>query len=359
MFRYTVTEADYIKMAKWMLLHQRGEKKTAIFRLLLATVIQMGAVFGFLLTHPDTKEWIRIGLTVMSVIWALLGIYRFFFVGLRARLLLNRVKNQNPGSLFWKEHSLSLKNDRLILTYSREQSELAVRDLSAVEHFEGLALLLQGRAVFEPVPEEIAVSPRWKEFEENLLALAAKKKEEEFRKTAEGLKKDAVYSAFVQLSREEVAEHLADMKKKSLFCRAGWSPLMLFNLLFPIAIAVYFVVVEAWLPAAVCPLILILLNWPVLSVFLPSFQKKQLKNVEKAGEEGYLVTLEKENIRLLTLERTHTFRIAELRKALTTEGRLYLIFESQKMLFIPEAAAQDYVEVFKRQKGIRQKAGRA
>ena len=359
MFRYTVTDADYVKMAKWMLMHQRGEKKTAVFRLLLATLIQGGAVLWYLLSHPDTKDWIRTGLIILSVLWAALGIYRYFFTGLRARLLLNRVKSQNPGSLFWKEHCLSLREDRLVLTYSREQKELPLKDLSGVEHFEGLALVLEGRSVFDPVPEKIAESGQWKEFEEKILALAARKKEEEFRKAAEELKKDAAWSSFVQLSREEVAERLADMKKKSLFCRAGWSPLMLFNLIFPIAAAVYFAIAVAWLPAAACLPIFILLNWNVLSVFLPGFQKKQTGKVEAAGEDGYFLSLEKENVRLLTLERQHPYRLSALKRALTDKGRIYLIFEDQRMLFVPEEAAQDFAEALRRVKGIRQKAGSA
>ena len=150
-----------------------------------------------------------------------------------------------------------------------------------------------------------------------------------------------------------------DMKKKSLFCRAGWSPLMLFNLIFPIAVAVWFAIAGAWLPAAACLPVFILLNWNVLSVFLPGFRKKQAGKAEAAGEDGYFLSLEKETVRLLTLEKQHPYRLSSLKRVLTEKGRIYLIFEAQRMLFVPEEAAKEFAEALKRVKGIRQKAGSA
>jgi hypothetical protein len=66
--------------------------------------------------------------------------------------------------------------------------------------------------------------------------------------------------------------------------------------------------------------------------------------------------VEEENIRLVTAEGSYPYRLSGLRKVLADGGRIDLIFENQKMLFIPEEAAGDFAEALRLRTKIRQKA---
>jgi len=349
-FRYTVTEEDYVKMARWMLLKRRGTGAVPIIRLLFSTVGQMGIVLWLMLRYPELEGWLRIAICIMSLLWAGLGVFRFFFLNLRARLLLNQAKKQNASSDFWKEHHLSLRDKNILVSYGRSSGKLACRDLTRVEHFEGLALLLQGTNVFEPVPESVVRSEKWKKFEEELLELARAEREEEHAGIIRDLGERGSFSAFVRLSPEEVADSLTVMRRKSLAFRAGWSPLAAFNLIFPFVLAAYAVLSSEWglLPLSLAALVLF--NLPTLWIFTPLYRRQVLSRVLPAGPEGYFLALCDKSLHLATRDHIMKYSLSELKKILTYREEIFLIFSRQNMVFIPESCADAFIEAMKKKK---------
>ena len=57
MYRYLVSEEDYLNTVKTMLIDQRGPKKTAVLKLLLKTVVQGGAAAFLIIAYPDVQPW--------------------------------------------------------------------------------------------------------------------------------------------------------------------------------------------------------------------------------------------------------------------------------------------------------------
>ena len=339
MFRYTVTENDYIEMARWMLMKKRGSGFSSVAGLLLSTVVQMGAVLLLELSLPEAKTWIRIALPAMSFLWAGLAVFRYFFLGLRARMLLSQVKKQNPGTDFWKEHRLSLSEDKITVDYGKTRTEMPCRELTGAEHYRGLVLLLHGGDVFEAVPEKTAETAEWKRFEEELLSAAREEKDGQRRKMTEKLMKEGRAAVLLELSPDEVADHLVRMKRRSLFCRAGWSPLMIFTLAFPLVLAAWTIATEQWNYLILSLLAVPVLNLYLLYIFTPFFRKRVLRQVLPAGPEGYCLGLYDKSMYLVTQDRTFRYSIASLKKILVDREDLFLIFENQNQLFIPGSCA--------------------
>ena len=80
MFRYTITEEEYLEMSAFMLKKRRGGPKTAIPKLLLKTVVQMTAAALLIFRYNEgVAPWMKWSLGILSLLWALLSLFQYFF----------------------------------------------------------------------------------------------------------------------------------------------------------------------------------------------------------------------------------------------------------------------------------------
>ena len=62
MFRYLISEEDFLNMGRWMLEKRRGKGTGAVLKLLLKTVVQMGVAAFLILClaacgSPAARAW--------------------------------------------------------------------------------------------------------------------------------------------------------------------------------------------------------------------------------------------------------------------------------------------------------------
>ena len=356
MFRYRITENDYLKMAKWLLLKQRGPKKTAVPKLLLKTVVQMAAVAGLIFLYPEVPAWLRTVLIAASLIWASLALFQYFFLDVRANMLLINAKRDANAQDFWKEHCLKRDKGQLVLTYGEVKQELPLKNVTSLEEAEDLTLILSGRSVFEPVPKSVTGTEQWAAFVEQLF----EKKEEETRSNQDqmeaALLAHAEYSSWAEMTREEMAEKLALAKRQSFRYACGWSWRIGFTLLFPLALGIYTAIYQSWATVALCLLTFILFNLRFFSVFTPAYRAMLAERFPPPTEKGYLFAVHDQIIWLVTALRTVKYPISTLKRTVRTEDGVFLYFEKQVMLYVPDPIADSLLRAVYGKKRLREKA---
>ena len=356
MFRYTVSENDYLKMAKWLLLKQRGPKKSAVLRLLFKTVIQMAAVAAMIFLYPDVPNWLKTVLAAASLLWASLAVFQYFFLDVRANMLLLNAKRSADSADFWKEHQLKEEDGRLVLRYGAVELELPCRDVSSLEEAEDLTLILRGRDVFELVPPSVTKTEKWAAFAEQLFA----KKEEETKSTQKQaettLLEQADYSAWADITKEEFTDKMVQAKRQSYRYACGWSWLTGFTLLFPLALAAYAAVAGSWPTFALCIVTFLLFNFRLFTVFTPAYQALMLDKLYPPTEKGYLYAVGDQMIWFVTAVRTVKYPIRTLKKQVRTDGGVFLYFEKQVMLYVPDQISDAFLRAVYGKKSLSEKA---
>ena len=78
-------------------------------------------------------------------------------------------------------------------------------------------------------------------------------------------------------------------------------------------------------------------------IFTPLYKKVVRKQVQPAGEGGYLLTVADGFINLFTREYQFHYKIAQLRKAMEgKDGTLFLFFPNQQMVFVPSSVSAEF-----------------
>ena len=272
MFRYTVTENDYLKMAKWLLLKQRGPKKTAVPMLLLKTVGQMAVAAWLIFGSLDLPNWLKPLLGAGSLLWASLALFQYFFLDVRANMLLQNAKRDAAAKDFWREHQLKTENGQLILTYGEVKMELPCRNVTGLEEAEDMTLILRGHDVFDMVPPSVTQTEKWAAFTEQLFA-----RTEEDTKTNQDLMQTALleksdFCAWADITQEEMARELVKAKRQSYRYACGWSWQKGFMLVFPIALGIYAAFSGGYATLFLCLVTFVLFNFRQLMVFTPAYQ---------------------------------------------------------------------------------------
>ena len=357
MFRYTVTEQDYLQMAKWLLVKQRGPKKTAVPRLLLKTVLQMGVVAWLVLSYGEEIGAMKWFLIAASLLYASLAIYRYFFLNVRANKLLAQAKQESGAADFWREHRLEVKGEKLHLSYGNVNTDTPCRDITEVENWEDLELILRGREVFEAVPKNVTKSDRWQSFKTQLLSIRDREQARAWEELEKTLLTKSDFHAYIRMSREEFADKVVQMKRRSLLYPAGWTFLTFFAFLFPLIVAVFSAYGGAWQTFAFSIIIFFILNWYLISLFLPSYRRKVREQVLPPGEKGYLVAVREKTIYLLTERNAVEYPMQSLRRSARSAGDLFLYFKQQQMLCIPAEYADAFLRALKGEKSLKERAG--
>ena len=352
MIRYTITEEEYLEMSAFALKKRRGAPAAGVLKLLLKTVVQMGAA-AFLIFHyrESVAPWMKWTLGILSVLWAALSLFQYFFVDLRAKMLLAEAKRGVQSADFWKEHRLEMTKEGLRLSFGNAKLEIPHDEISEVAETDALYLVFRGRDVFELVPKRAAEG-----FREELLAARAAAKKEQAEELQRSILQDAAFAKRLSISREELGAELARVKRRSLGYACGWSGMMIFTVAFPLVLAMYSASAGSWANFGLCMLAFFLFNFQLLFVFLPSYGKYIAGKFPDPGEEGYLLAVKDRNVYFLAGENWSAYSLDKLKKKVTDADGLFLYFEKQNMLFVPREVADAFEVAAGFRKSIRERA---
>ena len=356
MFHYTVTEENYLTMARYLLRKKRDSGLFPLGRLLLKTVVQMGLVAWLVIAQGDGVETgLKAVLIASSAIWALLSLFQYFCLDLRARQMLAQSKRDPQAADFWKEHRLSLKGDRLELRFGATVLELPCPQLTAFEKAEDLTLILRGKDIFELVPETVTSRRDWPAFEAEAIRLVTAEKIKERDRLRDELLTGG-YAVWLPLSEEDVTDALVRCKRQSYLYKEGWSVLAVFTLAFPLFLGLLSAAGGQWPYLALCLLAFVLFNLRLFLVFLPAYRGMVRPTVLPPGEEGYLLAVRDGSIYLLTKTQAFQYPVSALRRIVRKNGELLLFFPKQNLFFVPPEAADGFLRAVKGKKSLREKA---
>ncbi len=354
MLRYTITEEDYLNMSRWMLTEQRGSKKTAILKLLLNSVIQMGVAAFLILFYRNISPWLKWTVGILSVLWAVLSLFRYFFVDLRANMLLKQSKSDPRSADFWKEHHLDAGEEKMRLSYGEARLELLFSEVTEVKETDTLLLIFRGKDMFELVPKQAAGD--WEAFRDMILTKRDQEKKNRLEELRKSLAEDAVFVKKLDLSREELTDKNVRMKRASFRHTQGWTLSKIFSLLFPLGLAIYCAATGAWPYFALCMATFLLFNYNNLVIFAPAYRAIVREQIPEPSEDGYQLILKDKTLWLITAVKAFSYPLDKLKKTVKTDDGLYLYFDKQAMLYIPDEAADAYLRAVGKKKSIRDKA---
>ena len=355
MLRYTITDVDYLNMAREMLNEQRGPKKAAILKLLLNTVIQMGVAAFLILYYQNVSPWMKWMVGILSLLWAAFSLFRFFFVDLRANILVKQSKNDPRNADFWKEHHLDTDGEeKLRLSYGDTRLELPFDEVTAVKETDTLLLIFRDKFMFELVPKRAAGDGE--ALRELILTKRDQEKKNRLEELRASLTEDAVFVRKLDLDREELAEKSIRMKRASYRYAQGWTLSKVFSLLFPLGLAVYCAATGAWPYFALCLATFLLFNYNNLVIFAPAYRAIVREQIPEPPEDGYQLILKDKTLWLITAVKAFSYPLDQLKKTVKTDDGLYLYFDKQVMLYVPASAADVYLRAVSRKKSLRDKA---
>ena len=345
--RYTITEEDYLTMVRWALLKKLGTPKTALIKLILKLVIPLGAVAWFVIAYPESPLWLRILLIAAALVFAGIAAFQYFFVDYRARVLMRSAKKTPEAKEYWKEHRLEIAGDKLRLSYGSVTQELPYVQITGLDEFETITLILRGMEVVELVPQSVTQTAEWTEFTRTLFDRSCLEAAEEKDASFEEVLRGASFSGWMDISLDELTAHFVKMKRRSLRYPCGWSAIMAFTILFPLAFGIYSLIDRQWFTFTISLMALILFNLRLLVIFLPSYYDKAKNKLLPPASQGYLIAVCDRTICFGTRSRIVRYSFDSLRKTLRTEDGLYLIFDQQKLLYVSPELTEDLLQALR------------
>ena len=148
------------------------------------------------------------------------------------------------------------------------------------------------------------------------------------------------------------------MKRLSLLTAAGWSRIMLLVLLFPLVILGLSILYGNTLYILVSALFFLLTNAGTLMIFTPLYKNVVKKQLQPAGEGGYLLTVAEDTVNLFTREYHYRHELGKLRKVMEgKDGTLFLFFPEQQMLFVPASVSAEFKKAVNRRRSLTEITG--
>ena len=343
MYRYSITDEEYREMGKWMLMQKRGTGAKAVVSILLRTVIQMGAVACLIIFMPEAPTWMKWMLGILSVIWALLSLFQFSFFDVRAGMLLQQSKARPDYADYWKEHHLNVDEDGFRLAYGDVRLEVSYGDVTEIKDTENLHLILSGKDVFDAVPKRAVRDDEWEKAAENALASRMRVKRESLGRLRSSLE-DASFKTYVRLSRDEMAEKIVKMTRRSFLYKFSWNMTTAFTFLFPLGLGVYTIIQGgSWATVLLCFGCFILFNMRLFVIYTPAAVEMMKNKLMEPSEEGYLLAVKDKTAYLVGDIQAFTYQLSDMKKHVRTDDGLFVYFAKQAMLYVPKEAADGFL----------------
>ncbi|MBP3735400.1 MAG: hypothetical protein J6I56_00085 [Lachnospiraceae bacterium] len=334
MFRYAVTEQDYMEMTEY-LMREKSRRPSSMIKLLLFTVGQMAAIAYLVFRPGDVMMILRILLAVFSLLWAGQTIFRFGFFKTRAKMALNMQKREDPTGEFWREHRLTRNGNLLTISYGAKKADIPCAQITGTKETENLTFLMSGGSIIELIPKSVTDTEEWQSFLKDLREsekTAKRQAQESSRGKAE---EEALFEAHIRMDEETLVDHIVRMKRHSYSFFTGWTPASIAIFLLPLMLASYALTEGAVLYAGVCFVIFFLMNAGQLVVFTPLYRRIVKNQLRKPAEDGYLLTVDNKGIHLFTRDDHFTFDQKEIRHVLKFQDASYYFFPNRQMLFVP------------------------
>ena len=343
MYRYTITDEEYLEMGKWMLMAKRGTGAKAVVSILLRTVIQMGAVACLIIFMPEAPTWMKWMLGILSVIWALLSLFQYSFFDVRAGMLLKQSKARPDYADYWKEHHLNVDEDSFRLAYGDIRLEVSYADVTEIRDTENLHLILSGKDIFDAVPKRAVRDDEWEKIAENALASRMRVK----RAALDGLRsslEDAPFRTYLRMTQDELAEKVVKMTRRSFLYRSGWSMMTAFTFLFPLGLGVYTIMQGgSWATVALCFGTFILFNMRLFVIYTGAAKEMMKRKLLTPSEDGYLLAVKDKTACLVGDIQALTYPLSDMKKHVRTDDGLFVYFAKQAMLYVPSSAADGFL----------------
>ena len=342
MFRYTVTKDDFTEMTV-RIMKQKSAKISSKVKLVLFTVVQMAVIGWLIVTGENVKPVIRVLMGAASLLWAGQTVFSYGFYKTRAKMMLTNQADQDKSGDFWKEHRLQQQGSKVNITYGDKKASVDCAQITGTQETENLLLLMSGNGIFELVPKTVAEKQDFRDFLAGIRKAAADDLKAAQDKQRSGALDHAAFKEYLLLTEEEVLNELVRMKRLSMLAAAGWSKVSVLVLLLPLIFIAISIYSGSGLYIIISVLFFLLLNAGTLMIFTPLYKKVVRKQLQPAGEGGYLLTVADGCINLFTREYQFRYKIADLRKVMENKaGTLYLFFPDQQMVFVPASVSAEF-----------------
>ena len=352
MFRYTVSKDDFMEMTVY-LMKQKSAKTSSKVKLVLFTVVQMAVIAYLIVIGKNVSPILRILMGVFSLLWAAQTIFSYGFYKARAKMMLTNQADNDKSGDFWKEHRLQLQGDKVNITYGDKKASVECAQITGTQETENLLLLMSGNGIFELVPKTVAEKQDFRDFLAGIRKTAADKLKAAQEKQRAGALENASFKEYLPLSEEEVVTELVRMKRLSMLTTTGWSRVSVLVMIIPLIILALGIVARSVLYIIVAVIFFLLLNAGTLMIFTPLYKKVVGKQMQPAGEGGYLLTVADGFINLFTREYQFRYKIAELRKAMEgKDGTLFLFFPDQQMVFVPSSVSAEFKKAVNKRRSL-------
>ena len=356
MFRYKVTQDDYLKMVKYLMKEKRN-RPFGILKLLFLTVIQMGLVALFLIKAPELEAWMKWVLIAISLIVAGLAVFQNFFFDLRAKMVLEQRARQDPKGTFWMEHKLSLHENIVRVVYGDQKAEIDARQVSGVVRLDDISLIRMGWNIFEVVPKSVTDRAEWADFEKQLLNRKYEVAELEVEDACRKVLEKAQFQQTVTIGEEELVDTLVRMKRLSYGLLCGWSNKDILKLGLPILIVVYAVTLKDPLYIGLAVLSFLLFNMNLFLTFTPYCRKTVRSALIQPREDGsYLLAVTANYVYLFGRYQSFRYERKDLKKIVESKDKLFLYFTKQRMVFAPADQKERLIAVLQGRGGLSEKA---
>ena len=352
MFRYSVTKDDFTEMTVH-LMKQKSAKTSSKVKLVLFTVVQMAVIGYLIVSGTGVKPVIRILMGIASLLWAGQTVFSYGCYGARAKMMLTNQQDKDPNGDFWKEHRLQLKNGKVDISYGSQSASLKCSQITGTDETEHLTLLMSGSSIFEIVPKSVSERSEFKAFLEEIKTTAARKLKEAQEKQRRGALDNATFKEYLPLSEEEMIREQVRMKRLSFLTASGWSKVTLLVLLIPLLILGLSIYFGNTLYIIVAAVFFLLTNAGTLMIFTPLYKNVVKKQLQPAGEGGYLLTVAEGAVNLFTREYQYRYELDKLRKVMEDkDGTLYLFFPDQQMVFVPASVSAEFKKAVNKRRSL-------
>ena len=349
MFKYKVTPEDYMEMVKFLMKEKRSSVR-GILKLLLLTLVQMGAVALLIIKVPNVQSWIKTVLIVFSLMVAVLAVFQSFFLDTRAKMVLKQ-------GAFWMEHKLSLHDNIVRVSYGDQKAEVDARQISNTVRLDTMTLIRMGWNVFEMVPKSVTDRAEWPAFEQELLRRKYEVAEAEVGDACQKVLEKARFQKEVVIEEEELVDTLVRMKRLSYGLLCGWSAREFVKICAPLLVLIYAVSLKDPLYIGLAVLAFLLFNLNLILVFTPYYRKIVRSGLIEAREDGsYLLAATANYVYLFGRYQSFRYERSELKKMVKSKDKVFLYFSKQRMVFAPADQADRLLAVLQGRGGLGEKA---
>lgn len=158
---YTPKQEDYRKLIAILV---RRKNHTARYLIMFLLGAALTVISGWYAFHSDAGLFARIAFPLMAVLLTVLNGYRYFCTGLQTETMLKNVDRQGGVNRdYWKEHTLSVQGNRLILKYGSEAQMTLCASAWVEEHAELWIVWAENRP-FDLIPKAACSKEEVSEF---------------------------------------------------------------------------------------------------------------------------------------------------------------------------------------------------